>query len=141
MSVRAPRDMETLPPAQRAAMQIALENAVQRAAAWGLPELTAAEPRTRAVGWLTRDRALVVIERDLVSLGAQRRRRAPWGQLWAPDWWDRVILPAAAEQPTAAWWARRAPRAAIEWARLLDPSGDVKAGRDTGRRDAEERES
>jgi hypothetical protein len=141
MSVRAPRDMEKLPPAQRAAMQMALENAVRRATAWDLPELTAAEPRTRAVGWLTRDRALVVIERDLVNLGAQRRRRAPWGQLWAPDWWDRVILPAAAEQSTAAWWARRAPRAAIEWARLLDPSGDVEAGRDTGRRDAEERES
>ena len=77
MSVRAPRDMERLPPAQRAAMQMALENAVQRASAWGLPELTASEARTRAVGWLTRDRALVVIERDLGNLAARRRRRAP----------------------------------------------------------------
>lgn len=139
MSVRAPRDMERMPPSQRAAMQMALENAVQRASAWGLPELTASEARTRAVGWLTRDRALVVIERDLVNLAARRRRRAPWGELWAPEWWERVILPGAAAQATAAWWARRAPRPAIEWARLLDPSGDGGVGRDTGPRDDDER--
>ena len=99
----------------------------------------ASEARTRAVGWLTRDRALVVIERDLVNLAARRRRRAPWGELWAPEWWERVILPGAAAQVTAAWWARRAPRPAIEWARLLDPSGDGGVGRDTGPRDDDER--
>lgn len=141
MSARAPHEMQALPPARRAAMQTALENAVQRASAWGLPELTASEARTRAVGWLTRDRALVVIERDLVNLEARRRRRAPWGQLWAPDWWEQIILPAAAVQSSAAWWARRAPRPAIEWARLLDPTGDAEAARDTGGRDEEERGS
>lgn len=139
MSARVPRDMQTLAPARRAAMQTALAHAVQRASSWGLPELTSDEPRTRAVGWLTRDRALVVIERDLVNLAAQRRRRAPWGSLWAPQWWEQVILPAASEQTTAAWWARRAPRPAIEWARLLDPSSDVGAPRNTG--DVEERGS
>lgn len=141
MSARVPRDVEALSPVRRAAMQTALTCAVQRASAWGLPELTSSEARTRAVGWLTRDRALVVIERDLVNPAALRRRRAPWGELWAPDWWEEVIVPAAAVQTTAAWWARRAPRAAIEWARLLDPSDTEVRARDTGAREAEERGS
>ena len=141
MSAQVPHDIQALPPARRAAMQTALAHAVQRASSWNLPELTATDARTRAVGWLTRDRALVVIERDLVNLAAQRRRRAPWGQLWAPEWWEQVILPAATVQTTAAWWARRAPRPALEWARLLDPSSDVGAPRDTGLRETDERGS
>lgn len=136
MSARVPRNVEEMPAARRAAMQVALEHAIKRAAQWDLPELTGQEARTRAVGWLTRDRALVVIERDLVQLAAHRRKRAPWGEMWAPDWWMDVVLPAAAGQTTASWWARRAPRPAIEWARLLDETGT----RDTAS-EAEERES
>ncbi|GAB4097655.1 hypothetical protein GCM10028787_31300 [Brachybacterium horti] len=139
MNVRVPRDIQALPPERRAAMEAALAHAVLRASEWGLPELTAEEPRSRAVGWLTRDRALVVIERDLVNLSAQRRRRAPWGSLWAPDWWSQIVLPAAAAQTSAAWWARRAPRPAVEWARLLDPSSDAGASRDTDPRETDER--
>lgn len=134
MNVRAPETVEGMAPARRAAMHTALTNAVQRARQWGLPELAATQPRTRVVGWLTRDRAMVIIERDLVNLAAQRRRRAPWGDLWAPDWWEQVILPAAAAQRSAAWWARRAPRSALEWASLLDPSSVTGAG-NTGSED------
>lgn len=128
MSARAPGGVDRLPPQRKAAMQMALENAAQRAVLWGLPDLEGEQGRTRAIGWLCRDRALVLIERDLVGLSARRRRRAPWGELWAPDWWATVIVPAASAQVAAAWWARRAPRPALEWARLLDPDASQKSG-------------
>lgn len=109
------------------AMNAAFDAAGERADGWGLPELTGSQERAVVAGTLIRDRALTVVERDLVRPGSQRRVRAPGhADMWAGDWWRELVLPEAQGRTTAAWWIRRSPRTVAEWALLLDSStGEV----------------
>lgn len=106
------------------AINEALREAQERADRLELPSLTGGQDRACAAGVLIRDRALALIERDLIHPGSQRRFRVEGRDVWAGDWWIETLLPAARTRTTAAWWIRRAPRAARAWADLLDPQGE-----------------
>lgn len=110
------------------AMRTAIREAHARAVEWELPDLVGVDARAEVVGLLVRDRALVIVERDLVDVGAARRRRSPFSSQWAVQWWYGTALPAARERVDAAWWMRRAPREALSWAIALDPEAAGEAG-------------
>lgn len=112
---------------QEAAFRQALDDAWGRQIRWDLPDLTGTE-RVQIVGTLIRDRALTLIQDDLVSPQSQRARRAPWGEQWARDWFDATVLPAARLRSEGGWWVRRAPREALSWAIVIDPEGAGRAG-------------
>lgn len=114
---------------QAVAMRRALTEAWERQVGWSLPDLVSPEDRGEMVATLVRDRALTLIESELVGLNKQRARRAPWGDHWAQNWWEQVILPAARDRVEAGWWLRRSPREALSWAIVLDPIGAGEAGR------------
>lgn len=114
--------------AQEAALRAAIAEAHSRSVELSLPVLEGETSRAEIVGLLVRDRALTLIERDLVSPTALRRRKAPFTDERAVDWWAGTLLPLARTRTEAAWWLRRAPRDAIQWAITLDSENAGKAG-------------
>ncbi|UEJ82745.1 hypothetical protein Bra3105_18275 [Brachybacterium halotolerans subsp. kimchii] len=109
-------------------MRASLDAAWERQIRWDLPDLDGPTERAVIMGTLVRDRALTLILEELVGAAARRRRRAPWGDLWAGPWFENVVLVEARTRTTEGWWTRRAPRTGWSWAIALDPEGAGAAG-------------
>ena len=104
----------------------ALETAYSHQVEWELPDLVGS-PKSVVVGTLVRDRALTLINRDLVKADSKRRVKAPWGDQWAEDWWAEKVLARARQRENSSWWISYAPRTALQWAIVLDPKGAGEA--------------
>lgn len=114
--------------ARRAALLRAVEEGYRAQVRWELPDLEADSDTDEVRAFLYRHRALTLIEQELVAPDALRRRRQPFGEEWATEWWRDSILPAARRHSRASWWLNRAPRRALSWAIALDPAGASRKG-------------
>lgn len=110
-------------PNRERALRNAVSLAHRRAVKLDLPVLTGESAQEEILGLLVRDRALTLIEEEYVAPWSQRRRRSPFSDQWAEDWWSEAVLPFARRRPEASWWISRAPAAAFNWALMLDPIG------------------
>lgn len=107
---------------QEARRRVLRDEAIAATTQWDLPDLDGDDAEVE-LGLIARAEALRLIDRVLVAYEPEGPRPAPWGTGPARQWWARVILPAAREHTTAAWWIRRTPRNARAWAVALDPRG------------------